>query len=1127
MMFRNRPYRTEHVREPVRRQRLGRCAAAIAFVVAFSLLAAGLAVPRATHAEDPPLTVSMSVEGYDAALPTLVEGTDFTRGSPIGSDPRFMAASDGGQPLAALVEAREAQGLTLVWRDQNGSPFDWLSTPVTSSLQVNGSFEETTYEVRVSLSDEATDDLVATVKHGQSFKDAYGSTPTAPGKRGQEFVRWVDAANDSTFDFDAPVTASTTVYPEYRISEPAQVTTVDPTKDVPKTLTGRCYIGATWSVHPAKFNLSRFTGGLAGCSGTGTCSLPSAAAPSHTWANYTATLKSVDVEGGKVVYDVHITPPGAASPGGPRNSLGLIGYQTVAFQAVVQKNFGGYLEISKSSAHPKLNDGNATYSLKGAVFGVYDKNGACVARLTTDEKGKTERSGLLPAGTYTVVEEQAPRGYAPANECKVAIESGKTSSVSVSDMPQSALIDLVIGKVDAETSQPFPLGSASLAGARFKVSYFDRHLSADEAVAAALEPVAGGGGAAQTLRNAVAAWGSPKRSWTFEADADGMVAFDEAHLIEGDAFYRDVQGDTALPLGVVAIEEVRAPNGYLKSNALIVRDIRAEGTDAHVSAWAKAAYPEQVVRGDFSFTKVRSDTMERLAGVPFRITSKTTGEAHVIVTDENGMANTAASWTPHTQNTNAGQSAHDGVWFGLDANGTEAPVDDALGALPFDSYTVEELPSATNEGLTLVTFTVTINRNAVALDLGTIDDEAPDHEISGEVDKRETLIDSNGAFAYTIDYRSTSDTWADEFNMTDEIACAQEGLAQLVSLTTPVCFEDYDGLMNVWYRTNLDDKAAEEGSAKGEAVSSGNDGNEATPDDANGDDNGSAEPSELDTADADARASSAAGDTESASTGRTSGAEGAPASSGAGASDEPTGNGEPQPNACASNPFSKANPNNERVRDFSGWRVWATDVSTLEASELAVSDLDLADGEWVIAIAFEHGRVEEGFGTNAQDAKAWDRRDRYERIDLAESLEPHDATFDPSKANGPTKADQEAIVAYAPAILQMQATEQALAEGAEELWNDAAIDIHRDLELHDDDKDSVVQSIDPVKTIVESPDPVDTAKRVAASKLPKTDDLARLTPFVTACVAAAGLTGLATSRTLRRSRIKRAMRANL
>ncbi|MBR2804755.1 MAG: VaFE repeat-containing surface-anchored protein, partial [Eggerthellaceae bacterium] len=45
------------------------------------------------------------------------------------------------------------------------------------------------------------------------------------------------------------------------------------------------------------------------------------------------------------------------------------------------------------------------------------------------------------------------------------------------------------------------------------------------------------------------------------------------------------------------------------------------------------------------------------------------------------------------------------------------------GALPFDTYTVTELPVSANEGYELVSFDVTISRNARELDLGTIDDE--------------------------------------------------------------------------------------------------------------------------------------------------------------------------------------------------------------------------------------------------------------------------------------------------------------------------------------------------------------------------------------------------------------------
>ena len=138
----------------------------------------------------------------------------------------------------------------------------------------------------------------------------------------------------------------------------------------------------------------------------------------------------------------------------------------------------------------------------------------------------------------------------------------------------------------------------------------------------------------------------------------------------------------------------------------------------------------QVKRGDLEFVKVSEADMSRLAGVPFRITSETTGESHVIVTDENGYASTAAEWNKHTHKTNANDTAAEedldseaGIWFGLAKDGKTVPANDKLGALPYDTYTVEELRCAANEGFVLVKIEgITVKRDSVTVDLGTIDD---------------------------------------------------------------------------------------------------------------------------------------------------------------------------------------------------------------------------------------------------------------------------------------------------------------------------------------------------------------------------------------------------------------------
>lgn len=157
----------------------------------------------------------------------------------------------------------------------------------------------------------------------------------------------------------------------------------------------------------------------------------------------------------------------------------------------------------------------------------------------------------------------------------------------------------------------------------------------------------------------------------------------------------------ALPYGDYLVREAEAPEGYLGTDAEVPFSIGEDGEVAELTG--ERAVANQVKRGDLELVKVSDGDLSRMAGVPFRITSATTGESHVVVTDANGYASTAASWVPHTASTNANDRAADGswdasagVWFG--ASGP----DDSKGALPYDTYEVEELPCAANEGKKLL-----------------------------------------------------------------------------------------------------------------------------------------------------------------------------------------------------------------------------------------------------------------------------------------------------------------------------------------------------------------------------------------------------------------------------------------
>ena len=173
-----------------------------------------------------------------------------------------------------------------------------------------------------------------------------------------------------------------------------------------------------------------------------------------------------------------------------------------------------------------------------------------------------------------------------------------------------------------------------------------------------------------------------------------------------------------LPYGNYRLEESKAPEGYLTDGAKTIDfSITEDGKIVDLTDKSHSVY-NQIKRGDIEGVKIGAGTHKRLAGVPFRITSKTTGESHIVVTDKNGQFSTASSWASHKVNTNAGKSSEDGVWFG-----TSEP-DDSKGALLYDTYVIEELKCDSNAGFKLIpAFEVVVSRNKVTVDLGTLTDE--------------------------------------------------------------------------------------------------------------------------------------------------------------------------------------------------------------------------------------------------------------------------------------------------------------------------------------------------------------------------------------------------------------------
>ncbi|MCE4816377.1 SrtB-anchored collagen-binding adhesin, partial [Clostridioides difficile] len=173
-----------------------------------------------------------------------------------------------------------------------------------------------------------------------------------------------------------------------------------------------------------------------------------------------------------------------------------------------------------------------------------------------------------------------------------------------------------------------------------------------------------------------------------------------------------------LPYGKFRIVESEAPDGYLTDGAKPIDfAITENGKIVDLTDEAHSIY-NQIKRGDIEGVKIGAGTHKRLADVPFRITSKTTGESHVVVTDDNGQFSTSAEWTSHKHNTNAGKTSEDGVWFGT------SEADDSKGALPYDTYIIEEMRCDSNKGFELIPpFEIVVSRNNLVIDLGTLTDE--------------------------------------------------------------------------------------------------------------------------------------------------------------------------------------------------------------------------------------------------------------------------------------------------------------------------------------------------------------------------------------------------------------------
>lgn len=496
----------------------------------------------------------------------------------------------------------------------------------------------------------------------------------------------------------------------------------------------------------------------------------------------------------------------------------------------------GNAALQKVSSNPTITNGNNSYSLAGATYGVFADKGCKeqLATLTTDKDGNSE-AVEVKAGKVYIKELSVPAAGFQLDKTvyPLTVKAGETATLKVSDTPKVTTTLIELFKIDMETSKGAAQGAASLEGAEFVWNYYDGYYNKDNLPA------------------------KPTRTWTTKTVAENgndgtthyITKLADSYKVSGDSFYLQ-DGVPCLPLGTLTVSESKSPTGYLLEGAYMQaggseeqikgmyltqitedgelavltgsnqysvsdkvirggvkiqkRDLETQDTKPQGGATLKdteftitnlnenavlvdgklynkgeivktiltgidgiastaadtlpygtyrldeskspAGYLttgavsceftitengkivdltgaeqsiyNQIKGGDIEGVKIGDGTHKRLGDVPFKITSKTTGESHVVVTDKNGQFSTASDWVSHKQNTNRGKTSEDGIWFG-----TSEP-DDSKGALLYDTYEIEELRCDSNKGFKLIpAFEIVVSRDKVVIDLGTLTDD--------------------------------------------------------------------------------------------------------------------------------------------------------------------------------------------------------------------------------------------------------------------------------------------------------------------------------------------------------------------------------------------------------------------
>ncbi len=282
-------------------------------------------------------------------------------------------------------------------------------------------------------------------------------------------------------------------------------------------------------------------------------------------------------EGNVVYLDIKVDPD--ETHRGFSYDLGTdVGYQGIVWNNIrIQMPLRNTnVSVVKNSANKPVTDGNPNYSLEGAVYSVSTASdmSSPVGTITTDKYGNGSTGTMELDSSITTLyaqETKASKGYCLDPQVyTVTLDSNGNGSFTSTEPVGNDPLTITLNKV-SENGDVIPAGQEpkTLEGAEFTVKYY----AVDTATVNTTDDVANV---------------TPTKTWVLKtvksADGKYVVRLDDAHKVKGDSFYTEtlVSGNkrTYLPLGVMTVEETKAPEGYTLENKITIQDTGDQVTTA-------------------------------------------------------------------------------------------------------------------------------------------------------------------------------------------------------------------------------------------------------------------------------------------------------------------------------------------------------------------------------------------------------------------------------------------------------------------------------------------------------------------------------------------------------------------